>query len=256
MQNYIPHVYACRTGINSSTKTFHLFVIVPIAKSKFISPLTRPNEDIIDGFSMDSEDKGIGIHLQMGRRTAVFGDKLMTGNQTYWASYFSFEYTDGNHPTDSADYVFTLNMHKDRDGKPDKTLKVFYGDVEEVDEATFQELKDGEIALDCPYVYLDQTIIDATPTILMPEIQKIKVAGVTMESGGSGGSIVALKPASIATAASRQIILVDGSTITTFDENNGNPFFEIGPEVKQEGVPQYKNRPRPRRKMDIRAKKP
>ena len=256
MQNYVPHVYACRTGINSSTKTFHLFVIVPIAKSKFISPLTRPNEDIIDGFSINADDKGIDIHLQTGRRTAVFGDKLMTDNQTYWASYFSFEYTRGNHPTDSTDYAFTLNIHKNRDAKPDQAITVVYGDVEEMEEATFQELKDGEIALDCPYVFLDQTISDAVPTILMPEIQKMQVAGITTESSASGGSQVALKPASIATAASRQITLMDGRAITSFNENRGNSFFEIGPEIVLAGTPQARRRPKPRRKMNIRIKRP
>ena len=256
MQNYVPHVYACRTGINSSTKTFHLFVIVPIAKSKSISPLTRPTKGINDGFSIAPDDKGIGIHLQTGRRTALFGDKLMTDNQAYWASYFSFEYSARNHPSDASDYAFTLNIHKDYDANADETIEVFYGDVEEVNEATFQELKDGEIALNCPYTYLDQTILDPTPTILMPEIQKIQVAGVTMESRASGGSQVALKPTSIATAASRQITLLDGNTITAFVENNGNPFFNIASEIEQGEASKAKARTRDKRKMKIRTKKP
>ena len=254
MQNYVPHIYACKTGINSSTKTFHLFALIPIARSKSISPLTRPDVDIVDGFSFHPEDKGIGIHLQTSSRTAVFGDKLMSDNQTYWASYFSFEYSDGNHPSNASDYSFTLNIHKDRDANADETIEVFYGDVEEVDEATFQELKDGEIALGCPYVYLDQKTVDAQPVILMPEIKKIKMTGVTTDASANSGSQVTLKPTSIATAASRQVILLDGSSIIAFDENNGEPFFEIGPEVT--AAASSRARPRRRRRMKIRARRP
>ena len=171
--NYSPYVYACRTGQNSSTKIFHLFVLVPIARRKFISLLNRPKADIKGGFSFKPTTQG--IHFQIGTRNMAFGDKIMSNGQTFWATYLSFEYAAGNHISESENYTFDIHIHKDRDGQPDRTISLVYDEVEELNEATFHEIKDGEIALNCPYLYVDQNVIDATPVVLVPEIKKLEV---------------------------------------------------------------------------------
>lgn len=247
--NYSPYVYACRTGKDNSTKTFHLFVLVPIPKRKYISLLTDSDLGISGGFSFEQDTQG--IHFQIGTRNTAFGDKFLSGKQMYWATYISFDYSVGNHIADSEDYVYEINIHKNRDGRPDKTISILYGEVDEISSADFYELKDGELALNCPYVYVDQNKTDAAPMALIPEIQPIELVAEQIMTSDSRQTV--LQPSGIATAASRQIVLVATENIRSFEDNQGNQIYDIVMQDENEG---YSRRPGRRSKMRVRAKKP
>ena len=171
--NYAPYVYACRTGVDSSTKTFHVFILIPVAKSKSIHFFHHSASNIERGISI--AENTLGIHLEAKRRYTKLGDKITANGQSFWAGYLSFEYSN-NDSVPEADYEYTINVHKNDDAQPEKVIKVVYGDAEEVSQADFNELKDGDFALACPYAYLYQKEVKGKPVffpqVLIPEVEK------------------------------------------------------------------------------------
>lgn len=174
-----PHLYACRTGKNDVTKTFHLFVLLPIAKSKNVRFWNNTASIVENGFSYKLDEQG--IHFQLDNEPSSLGEKIVTGGQTYWGIYISFEYSEGNYIDESSKYAFTVNIHKANKRKPEKKITIYYEDAEEIDEEEFNLIRDGEFATDCPYVYLNQMDKKgiANPIVLVPTFEQLELVAAT-----------------------------------------------------------------------------
>jgi len=230
--NYAPYVYACRTGMDSSTKTFHVFVLVPVAKSKSIHFFHQSKAGIERGINL--AENTLGIHLQANRRSTKFGDKITANGQAFWAGYISFEYS-GNENIPTADYEYTINVHKNDDGQADNAIKVVYGDVEELSQADFNELKDGDFALACPYAYLYQKEIKGKTTffseVLIPEIEK-NVAANPFASNQETANTALVVPSRMVTSENIAIQVIENAPFETELEEN---FIEVSTSINNNG---------------------
>jgi len=228
--NYAPYVYACRTGIDSATKTFHVFVLIPVAKSKSIHFFHHSASNIERGISI--AENTLGIHLEAKRRYTRFGDKITANGQSFWAGYLSFEYS-GNDNIPAVDYEYTINIHKDNNDQPEQVIKVVYGEVEELSQMDFNELKDGDFALACPYAYLYQKEVKGKSTffsqVLIPKVEKNAITN-SFEATQSGTTI--LVPSRMVTSENITVQVINNAPFES-DEKTG--FIEVATSVADDG---------------------
>ena len=149
--NYAPYVFGCKAEVDK-TLILNLFVMVPIAKTRFIGLFNRPDLGIKNGFNAEKGNR-LNIHLNSNKRVTAFGDKLVVGDKFYWGGCFSFKYSD---TVDLSNYVFTINIHRNNQQTPFKKIGLVYDDIEAISFNEFNQFKDGGFAIDCPYIYLDQ----------------------------------------------------------------------------------------------------
>ncbi len=230
--NYAPYVYACRTGMEHATKTFHVFILVPIPKSKSIHFFHRSASNIERGVSI--AENTLGIHLQTRRGHSEFGDKITADSKAFWAGYLSFEYLDTDNIPKS-DYEYVINIHKDKDGKPEKTISVLYGDAEELSQADFNELKDGDFALACPYAYLYQKEIKGKSIffsqVLIPEVEKNAIPS-SFGYNQKAGKTALLLPSRMLTSDNIAIQAINNEP---FEGETATSFIEVATNVTAEG---------------------
>lgn len=266
--NYAPYVYACRTGQGSLTKTFHVFILVPVAKSKSVRFFHQSTAGIERGISLAANT--LGIHLEAKRGHSEFGDKIVYNKQSFWAGYISFEYTEVD-SIPEADYEYSINLHKNKDGALDKSIKVLYGDAEELSQADFNELKDGDFALACPYAYLYKEDVKGQPTFfsgtLIPEIEKYSLA-TSFEPNKKEDDSTLLLPARVVTLKNIAIQVIKNAPFiddqaagfievsTNIDEEDGSLDVDYKysrlPEIKKRGPGIGKRRGK--KKMKVRTK--
>lgn len=184
-----PHLYACRTGKNGATKIFHLFVLLPIAKSKNVRFWNNTASIVENGFSYQLDEQG--IHFQLDNEPSSLGEKIVTAGQTYWGIYISFKYSEGNYIDESSQYAFTVNIHKANKRKPEKKITIYYEDAEEIEAEAFNLIKDGEFASDCPYVYLNQMDKKdmVNPITLVPTFEQLELVAATNNKSKRPSSI-------------------------------------------------------------------
>jgi len=222
--NYAPYVYACRTGRDDSTKTIHVFVLVPVAKSKSMHFFHQSAAGIERGISL--AENTLGIHLEAKRRYTKFGDKIISNGHAFWAGYISFEYSGTEH-IPAADYEYTVNIHKSDKGMPDKVIKVIYEDIEVLSQADFNELKDGDFALACPYAYLYQKEVKGKTTffsqILIPEAGK-NAEWNPFVANQKGGKTVLSAQSRMITSDNIMIQVIDN---TPFETEKTTGFIEV-----------------------------
>jgi len=226
--NYAPYVYACRTGMDSSTKTFHVFILIPVAKSKSIHFFHQSKVGIERGISL--KENTLGIHFEAKRRYTKFGDKIISNGQSFWAGYISFEYS-GNDNVPEDNYEYTINVHKKEDGQPEKVIKVVYGDAEELSQADFNELKDGDFALACPYAYLYKKEVKGKTTffseVLIPTIEK-NADSSPFESNPKEAGTTLLIPSRMVTSNNITVQVIQNAPFETEQEVG---FIEVSTSV-------------------------
>ncbi len=229
--NYAPYVYACRTGQDSTTKTFHVFVLVPIAKSKSVHFFHQSASGIERGISV--AENTLSIHLIAKRGHSEFGDKIVSNSQTFWAGYISFEYT-GSDSIPETDYEYRINIHTNKDGVADKTISVLYGDAEELSQADFNELKDGDFALACPYAYLYKKEVKGQATFfsetLIPEMEKYSDA-TSFDTNQNGKDATLLLPTRVVTLKN---IAIQAVKNTPFVDEQETGFIEVSTDIDGE----------------------
>lgn len=228
--NYAPYVYACRTGQDSTAKTFHVFILVPVAKSKSVHFFHKSASGIERGISV--AEKTLGIHLEAKRGHSEFGDKVVSNSQSFWAGYISFEYSDMD-SIPEADYEYSINIHKNKDGVADKTISVLYGDAEELSPTDFNELKDGDFALACPYAYLYKKAVKGQTTFfsetLIPEMEKYAAAAATsFDINRKGEDSTLLLPTRVVILKNIAIQIVKNAP---FVDEQGTGFIEVSTDI-------------------------
>ncbi len=225
--NYAPYVYACRTSLDDVT-TVHVFTLIPIPKSKSIHFFHKSTLGIDRGISI--EENTLGIHLESKRSRTEFGDKIVSNNQTFWAGYISFEYSGiDNMPDDN--YEYSINVHKNKDGQPKKAIKIIYKDIETLSQVDFNELKDGDFALACPYAYLYQKEVRKQitffPQVLIPALEKYADTP-PFESNRTEEGTTLILPTRMVTSASITIQTVNTTSqeasieVSSEDDNNAH----------------------------------
>lgn len=257
--NYAPYVYACRTSSEDAT-TFHVFVLVPIPKSKSVHFFHKSALGIERGIHI--KENTLGIHLTAKRRRSEFGNRIVSKGRTFWAGYISLEYPDAD-STPSDDYEYSINVHKNEDGQAENAIKVLFGEAEVLSSSDFNELKDGDFALACPYAYLYQKErkgqVTFFPQVLIPDVENI-ADHTTFEYASKEEGSTLVVPTHLVTADNIAIQVIphtqQGASLVdvsaTVDSDNNLLTVDYTPKANQlkTRVPRH----RKKKKMKVRTK--